>query len=682
MQKLFAKGFSLALVIIGMSACSQASSGSSLSSPSQTSLSSDSSSSEMSSYQDSSSTSSSGKEKSMVNENELLRSLKDSPYSDYIECASDFGLSDISEVGVNQEDMKNIKFPVPMEGTVYLAEENGMGIDVSNNGRYLNSLLASLATTPGIKKIVFGIGTYHFTTTINVKSISDLYICGSETGDTNFVFDAWIGAIDIDKCTNVHINNVNIDYDPSPTVAGTVKSCDLANKRIVIDIPCEFDLSDSIYNGGAIRYGSYMEFIYSEAAGTYIPDANGNLLYNSTGDGIKSITGGSYDPSARTLTLTFASMKSVNAGTRVSIAFTMYDYTGIIATTSKNIFFESINIYTTPGMSFRTVEIENMYMNRTNVMLKEGSSRLMTATADIVHCVGNFGALDITNCIFENSHDDALNICTFYKTISSNLTHEIVCTSASYDTNVGMAEGDGIVIYDPKNFALVESFAAGAVTNSGLTYTIEVAKRLSVDYSGFLLGDVTRNPNLNLSNNIIRNKRNRGILAQVRSSSITNNSFENIIHGAVSVFCAYDIFHEGIVPADIEISGNKFFGNNQGYGLNADVAVMSYGSDGTLANTINGIHVANNYFYHSYASAISFLGGGDSVAENNLIDHVAQTPANATYNSAFRVITSDEITIRNNVTILTAAPAGFQNIYLANDASNTINENNVVKEGY
>ncbi len=621
-------------------------------------------------------------EKTMVNENELLTSLRGSSYNDYIDCQKDFGLNDIANVGVDEAEMNTVLYGVPDSGTLYLAEQYGMGPTIGNNGRPLNTLLASMSGVAGIKKIVFGPGVYHFSTTITLKALSDIYLCGSTSGETSFIFDSWISIFNIDECTNIHINDLVFDFDPSPTIGGTIVSFNETKKQIVIAVPHEFDLTDPLYNNGKISYGSYMEFVYSESAKAYLPDPNGNLLYNSTGDSISSIAGGAYNPLTRELTLTFTSMRNPSIGAHVSVAFTMYQYTGFTITDSKGIYLESDTVYTTPGMTVRTVEVEDMYLNRFNAQLKEGSSRLMTATADIIHCVGNYGDLLITNCVFENSHDDALNICSFYKTINSSLVHEIEASSASYDTNVGTEQGDTLVVYDPKNFDLIATYVAGNVVSSGLTSTIEIADRISTDLSGLLLGNATRNPKMQLHNNIIRNKRNRGILAQVRDSSITNNSFENIYHGAVSILAVFDVFHEALVPSNIEVSGNKFLNNNQGNGLNGDVAVMVYGSEGTLTSTIKDITVTNNYFYQSHLSAVSFLGAGNCLAEDNLFDHIAQNPSNSSYNSAVRILTSDHITIRHNITLFGTLPISYNNIFLNESTQDILGIDNEVREGY
>ena len=53
---------------------------------------------------------------------------------------------------------------------------------------------------------------------------------------------------------------------------------------------------------------------------------------------------------------------------------------------------------------------ENLTINRFNVRLKPDTDRLMTSTADGMHFGACRGTLKVTNCLIENTHDDAINV--------------------------------------------------------------------------------------------------------------------------------------------------------------------------------------------------------------------------------------------------------------------------------
>jgi hypothetical protein len=590
-------------------------------------------------------------EKTMLPQTKLLNNLKDSVFSDYMDSESNIGLSDISAVGVNKTEYEKIKYPVLSDSsfiTIYNVADFGVLPENENNSTALNTFLEILKAVEGLKKVYFPEGTYKFNRTINISGIEDLYFCGN---NTDFIFTSWCSAFSINDSENIHVNDINIDYNPSPTVSGVIKNCNIETKTIVISLYDEFDLTNSLYKSGTINYGSYIEFRYDEATQCYIPDENGNLKYNSTGDKIKSIISGSYNAAENELNLTFTDIKNAEAGTLVSIAFTMYEYAGILIKECENMFFESCNLYTTPGMAFICESVKNLYLNNTNIMLRAESKRLMTATADGLHCVDCYGDLVVTNSLYEYSHDDAINICSFYKEIGSNQAKTIVCAATSIATNYPIEKGDTIDIYDPSNFELKGTYTVTDVTNSMLTYTITVDKVITYSLTGCLVGNATRCPKLYINNNIFKNKRNRGILAQVRDSEISNNTFINIIHGSISIHSALDIFAEAIVPKNIVVKNNKFLGNNGGYGLSGDVSVFAYGNNGTVSGVISGIEIYNNFFYNGCQSGISLSGTSNSIIKDNLFFDICRKTSSDDYLTAIKLNTSNNLTVNNNCAI-------------------------------
>lgn len=138
--------------------------------------------------------------------------------------------------------------------------------------------------------------------------------------------------------------------------------------------------------------------------------------------GWKTLVGGSYDPAAHTLTIAFSADSGYRApdeGTKVSVSYTMYEYGMFMFQSCEKVYMESNDVYASLGMTFVTYNVKDLYMNRTNLRLREGSERLMTSTADGLHANGCYGDMIVTNSLYEASHDDAMNICSFYNTVSS-----------------------------------------------------------------------------------------------------------------------------------------------------------------------------------------------------------------------------------------------------------------------
>ena len=614
-----------------------------------------------------------------VNGTELIKTLIDTPYKSDI-YNTDYGLSAANEVGAEENAFSKVLYPVPERGFAFTlnAEDHGITENGADNVSKLNNLISSLAEKQGLKKIAFRCGTYRFSGTIRINNVDDLYIAGD---NTEFVFTEWCEAFNVQGCKNLHFNDISIDYKPSPVVAGTVASCDEQNKRITVKLGNEFDLSDERYNNGKIRYGSYMEFKTAPNGDLY-PDPDGNLLYNSTGDKISNIENGSFNKASRELTLTFKTMKRVEAGVKVSIAFTMYEYATFAVKNCEDVYLENCKVYCSAGMTFAFTTVKNSYLNRTDIILKEGSERLMTATADGFHGNDCTGDIAITGSVYENSHDDSINICSFYKNITSNFAKVITC-SGTVNTNFAINVGDVVEIYDPATFELLGSYTVTESENSFLTYTITVDKFIAENLVGKIVGNVTRCPKVTVKDCIFRNKRNRGILLQSRNSSIENCAFYNIVHGAVSIHSALDIFAEAIVPRDVSVKNNKFMNNNAGFGLEGDVSVFAYGSSAKpCAGAIQRIQVENNFIYGCAQAGVSFKSCGDCYAGNNLFFDVGKKRSSDKLFAAVRVVESKDISVKGNCAVLTAREPKFTLIKEDNGKVKKINQSgNVVKIG-
>ncbi len=615
----------------------------------------------------------SGQPEPVLSGAELARAMMASPYQAELRTDGTYGLSDPSQVGANEQAFTKEKYPVPADGkcTVYEAKDHGVTVDGEKNAENLNSLLYSLRNVSGVKKIRFEDGAYRFSMPVKIYNLSDLYLCGGE--NTEFCATEWMTVFDIYNCKNLHFNDISVDYDPSPVISGTVASCDLSAKQAVIEVGEEFDLSLPVYNGGKFTYGSYIEYVYDDLTKAYMPDENGNLKYNDM------IAGGGYDKTNDRLTLTFTDMKEVKVGTPVAVAFTMYNYPCIQTIESRNVYFENVDIYTSPGMAFYNISCQNLYFNRSDVVRKKGSTRLMTATADCIHCKDCTGNLQITGCILEASHDDGVNICNFYKTVTAVSGNTIECAGRpGYD--FPLERGNKIDIYRASDYGFVGTFKVLSVEKNNLQYTVTVDGDTAGVESGYLVGNATRVPRVTIENNIIRNKRNRGILVQFRNSRIVNNAFINVMHGPIMMHSTADIFKEAIVPRDIEISGNKFINNNALSGTNGDIFATVWGEDGTTEpGTITGIFVKNNFFCGSAQSGVYIRGGGRSEISNNLFFDIC-TKAGGYLLASTSLNRSKEIIVKDNYALFSAAKEGFVSVY-ESESENITNENNSISVG-
>lgn len=612
------------------------------------------------------------------NVNEVINRLNSSAFSNEIECKENIGLNDMKNVGVNKNRFENETLYLIPEGTIYLAEDYNITPLGENNSGNLSSLLASLVNVKGNKIIKFKQGVYKFSATVDTDGIEDLYLVGD---NTEFLYSGWGTYFEAKVSKNIMISNISFDMEYSPTIAGIVKRVDRINNNpvVVLDIPNEFDLTQSLYQNWQNKTCSYMECYYDEKTDGYVPNRNGNLFYNSpSSSNIKGVYGANYSSSSKELAITlnenFAYRTKDYAdpaiGTKVSFAYTMYENHGFHFVNCENVYFENVNVYTTGGMGFRVENGKNFYLNRTNFATKKGSNRIMTCTADIIHTIGLEGDLNITNCLLEGSHDDALNIKSFYTKVTSinASSKEIDISQTQNEVAINYEIGDTIDVYNPENMEFIDTFKIVDLTKIGTSYTLTVDKRPSKVKENYTVGNASKITKMTLDNCIIRNKRNRGILLQSRDSKIINCTFQNVVMGAIQVLAVNDIFREAIVPQNIEICNNKFLNNYN------DLSVFAYGDNPSkcVTGTLKNVDIHNNYFFNGVGNTIWILANGNTKIHDNLIHY-----NKALTSVIMNIENSSSINVYNNV--LYNLTTANMSIVVSKSCLDLINKNNEVR---
>lgn len=586
-----------------------------------------------------------------VDSEEALKMLKSSPYTSDVTVNEDIGLNSVREVGIYNNDFENeYKYEVPSDATVYKASEIGLSATNENNAGTLSLFIKTLANVPGNKVILFDGITYPFGATVDAVGIQDLYLVGQE--GTVWLNTGWGTYFEALACKNVHIMDIVFDMKYSPTVGGEIVNV-VENKDttdVTLQLSDEYDLSAQIYQNYQLVSCSYMEMYYDEQTQGYVPDPNKNLVYNSpTSASQKGVTNLVVNSQKKQLVITISkkffasSYKKPNMGDKVSFAFTMYENEGFHFNDCENSYFEHVTMHVSGGMGFKIIKGKNVYFNHVQVRLDENSTRLMTCTADIIHGGGVEGDFKIQNCWLESSHDDAINVKTFYTKVDSvnAAAREITVSQTQNEFVVEYEKGDVVEFFDPATMGRVATYTLSDVKKSGTKFILKVDERPRDIVPGQSCGNVTKASHITLENSLIRNKRNRGILLQGRDSVIENCTFQNVVMGAVQVLSVNDQFREAIVPANIVMKDNKFLSNRSG-----DISVFAYGSSGAVPGTIFNVDIENNYFYNGKGLPVNIRACKDVDIQNNLFEY--------DYNNNSAIVTidqTDSINVLNNMLV-------------------------------
>ncbi len=623
---------------------------------------------------------------------EMLETLAASPYQNAMTLDGEVAIDDVSKVGVDKEKFDNeMLYPYPDDSEfgdrVYVVTDHGVvkdGDRTSNqlstdNQIHINALFQKLKTVEGKKKVVFPQGNYYFNGPWHITDLDDVYICSDEYGKFfNIVYTDWKHAIQVTGGSNIHLRDYTLTYDPSSAIGGEIVRYDTAQRTVTVKIYEEFDMTRSVYNNGMFYYPhSYMEFIFDEATGEYIPDPNGNLLYGSSSKQSNVFTM-SYDNDTRELVLKLSSMAEPFIGKRVNIAYTQHQFFGFSASDCKSVYLEHINIYTACGMGFGFTSIDDVYMNQVKIDLDPNSKRLMTCTADALHSTDTL-RMTITNCAFKYSHDDALNVKSWYKNVDGIQSNTVTCSGGIL---YPFEEGQEIEIFDESNFELIGTYTVKKIlSTNGSSYKLRVDRTIGEGKTlngKYLLANTSRGTRLTFKNNVVGNKRNRGIMIQCRESVIENNTFMNVVHGVLNIYTIRDSASEGICPKDITIANNKFIHNRD-----CDINFYTSGSSGSSVGVMRNVYIFNNFFTNAVNTPIVMQGAGDTEIHNNIFYDVAlNVHSQSDGNAAINIQTGKNISVYDNSTYMTEKKDGFHTLnFVGSKVEMAKNENNKAFNG-
>lgn len=602
--------------------------------------------------------------------NELSEELSSTPYQSKVEGLDRYGLSAPDQVGVDETARGEKKYSADKASydkvidvaSLALSEIQTVLPSATEANAYAKIqgaiLLAKAASGEGKSTFIelpageieidtTNISTSHVFVLDGLKNVA---IVGNNTKIV-LAIDAMFyrGYLSMNACESVVLEGIEFAQKIGANVTGTVQSYNLDAYQAVVSIDSSYTetIRRAIENKKALR--SYLEF----HKGTKAPIQNGNFFVDGFKDVSYALDGDHY-----VATITFsAAINQSPIGTLVSMQFAQYDVTGITISSSKDIDIESIIMRKAYGMGLVASSTENLRINRFELMVEEGSKDLMTSCADAMHFSLLTGEVKVTNSIIEYSHDDALNIKHgYWYRLETASSRDKKMTLSKVTSSMPLPSvGDQIAVYNQMTFKSHGTYTVAEATESDGKMIITVKERIS----GFSTwGDcrvtfLSNTPSFEFTNNIVRNKRNRGVLVQVPNARIANNSFINVGHGSIQAASAMDVYNEATLPQGLIIENNKFIGNNYLVGgtLYGDISVFGISNNASVgpAGTLHDIRLSNNFFTDNGNACVSFRGVGESVIEDSLFYNASSSqPTGETFNCLFHFYNTADVEIRRS----------------------------------
>jgi len=356
------------------------------------------------------------------------------------------------------------------------------------------------------------------------------------------------------KCDRITVKNLTVDWDPLPYTQGKVVNMDstfvdievVAPFTAQIGRPTEAILGYDIEKRRmARRFTDHYQKGYEKTSEIIQP-------------GIMRLFIGRQDRFAG---------KLPSVGDFIIARHQVYGYQSFQFSECSDVKLEHVYIYCNPGMGVTARNSRDIHISHLNVMLRPGSGRWMSCTADATNFSGCRGIVIMENCFFEGQGDDATNVRSgHYLLVDERLDDKRLRIKHGYRYASGIPEspqpGDIMEIssqdkplipyikvsvrsveVQEKENALIITFTEKLPENSG---------------KGDIIANANSCPVLRIRNCTAIRNRARGFIIKTRDVIIENCTMQDICASAIGLEADVNAWWEAIGSEKVIIRNNRF----------------------------------------------------------------------------------------------------------------------------
>jgi hypothetical protein len=340
-----------------------------------------------------------------------------------------------------------------------------------------------------------------------------------------------------------------------------------------------------------------------------------------------------------------------SVGMHVIARHQVYGYQSFEFEKCTNVQIENVTIYSNPGMGVTGDECRDISIRHLKVMLRPGSGRWMSCTADATHFAGCRGTIIMENCLFEGMGDDATNVRSgHYLLVSDRLDNNKLRIKAGYRYGSDLTPpeiGDKLEISsEDKPLLSYATVTVRSVETDTLDKTLVIGfseKLPERTIKGDVVGNASSIPILRIRNCTTIRNRSRGFIIKTRDVVIEDCIFQDITECAVALETDVNGWWESISSRDVIIRNNRFIDSKFESGYLHGVIEFHTMSQTAPAGVYRGITIANNIFLGSIGNIIKVGSADDVDIINNIMDH-PEEEAIFLYNSSNIRITCNKLT--------------------------------------
>ncbi len=541
----------------------------------------------------------------------------------------------------------------------------------------------------GINKLIFPKGTYNFYPTFATERyceitnndnglkrtafpIIDFHNFVIDGNGSDFIFHGKMIPFIIEESTNIKVTNLSIDWKVPFVLEGLVVANNFANKTFDIQVNSPYivqfghlylslEREDSPYEKKYGKRFATMEHYNLEVGQNIFWDPKtmapiyNTRLYNMPEKGINAeeLEKGLIRISTKMKKLPPLGSVMVSKGeylqNRTSPAFRVFK--------SKDLEFKNVNVYHAGAMGLIAERSEDITLDGFNVVLKEGSGRMITTTADATHFCNVKGTVTIKNCTFENMLDDATNIHGTYVRVNKIIDEYTLAVETYHPHQNGYLfgeAGDMVQVIDQINLqATTEPLILKKVERvnekiSYITFDKPITNKINI-YDG--VENISWHAAAILENNVVRNNRARSFLISTPRKVVVRNNHLSSQMASFRITGDLGLWNESGPCEDLLIENNLI--ENAVYGGNGPQSIFLIDPQYVDKNNFEGkysrsITIRNNTIKTFDSSIMLAMSVDNLVFENNEIIQTNKYKPIFPNVDNLRIVNCNNVVIRGN----------------------------------
>ncbi len=335
-------------------------------------------------------------------------------------------------------------------------------------------------------------------------------------------------------------------------------------------------------------------------------------------------------------------------GTYIIARHQVYGYQSFefVKCTDTNL--ENVNIYSNPGMGVVAEECHDFNIRHLKVMIRPGTGRWMSCTADATNFRGCRGMVIMENCLFEGQGDDATNVRSGEYLLVAGRSDDnklIIMKGYRYGGDPTPPEiGDRLELSGEDKLLLPYStltVRSVEVNEQEKTLTVGFVEKLpDRTRKGDIVGNASSCPVLRIRNCTAIRNRARGFIIKTRDVIIEDCTFQDVCASAVGLEADVNAWWEAIGSSDVIIRNNRFIDCKFESEYLQGVIESHTMSQTAPAGVHRRITIENNIFLGSDGNIIK-LGSADGV---DILNNIMNQPKN----EAILLYNCKNISIRGN----------------------------------